>query len=80
MINMIQEIHSKIEQNPTTQPGTNVYGFSYFEKYTEMQNAIQDKSIGNGITREDSPTLAIVELVVHPPFPSAIGALSGHDM
>jgi hypothetical protein len=44
-----------------------------------MQNAMQDRSIGNGITRELSLKLAIAKFAVHPPFPSATGALSGQD-
>lgn len=77
---MIQEIHSKIEQNPTMHPGTNVCGFSYFEKYTDIQKAMQESSIGKGTTFELAADCRLERelFVEHPPDPSAIGAADGH--
>jgi hypothetical protein len=75
---MIHDIHSNIEQNPTTHPGTNVYGFSYLEKYTDILKAMQESNIGKGINLELSLSVEIEELVVHPPLSSGIGASSGH--
>jgi hypothetical protein len=76
--NMIHEIHSKNEQNPTIQPGTNVAACSYFEKYTEILKAIEASNIGKGTIRL-SERAAVDEVVasLHPPAPSSTGRSSG---
>ena len=79
IIKIIQEIHSKNEQNPTIQPATNVYILSILEKYTEMQNIMLAINIGSGIILSLSwfKLLALMSFL-QLPLPLGIGASSGH--
>ncbi len=72
---IIQEIHSKNEQNPTMQPGTKVQNLSILEKYTDMQNITVEINKGKGIIFSVSVS---INIFLQPPIPSGSGASKGH--